>query len=165
MHKILPWVNCACVGHRALEYLAIALELEPDSIYSIFVKIKVLLMKGAADEAVDELQKMLACEEFNLDFLRVRTPLSISPTGLCAALTSALSDPPSFVQVICTEAMSANVVHAAKEALLCLYERVTAVKEGHRPGEEAVVLRNLIKITAGMLLQRMSPHGLLLCHL
>ena len=89
MYKILSWVNCACVAHRALEYLAIALELEPDSIYSIFVKIKVLLMKGAADEAVDELQKMLACEEFNLDFLRVRTPLSISPTGLCAALASA----------------------------------------------------------------------------
>ncbi len=34
-----------------------------------------LLVKGAANEAVDELQRMLACEEFNLDILRVGAPL------------------------------------------------------------------------------------------
>ncbi len=64
-----------CAADRALEYLTIALQLEPDSIYSIFIKIKVLLMKGAASEAVDEMQRMLACEEFNLGFLRVGAPL------------------------------------------------------------------------------------------
>ena len=56
---------------RALDYLAIAVQQEPSSIYSIFIKIKVLLMKGAAAEAVEELHKMMACEEFDTDFLRV----------------------------------------------------------------------------------------------
>ncbi len=65
-----------------------ALELEPESIYSIFVKIKLLLMKGAADEAVDEMQKMIACEEFDLDFLRVRTPLSTYIFSLSAVQRS-----------------------------------------------------------------------------
>lgn len=51
------------------------MQLEPDCIYSIFIKIKVLLVKSAANETVDELQRMLACEEFNLDFLRVGAPL------------------------------------------------------------------------------------------
>ncbi len=45
--------------------------------------------------------------------------------------------------------MAARVVAVAKEALLCLYERVAGMKEDHKPGEEAAVLRNLIKITAG----------------
>ena len=45
--------------------------------------------------------------------------------------------------------MAAKVVAAAKEALLCLYERVANMKDNHMPGEEAAVLRNLIKVTAG----------------
>lgn len=46
--------------------------------------------------------------------------------------------------------MAAKVTPAAQHALTCLYERLTGQKEGHKPGEEAAVLRNLVKITAGM---------------
>ena len=49
----------------------IALEYEPSSVCSTFVKIKVLLSQGQAGKAVDLLKPLMACEGFSLDFLRV----------------------------------------------------------------------------------------------
>lgn len=38
--------------------------------YTIFVRIKVLLTQGDARKAVDLLRPLMACEGFSLDFLR-----------------------------------------------------------------------------------------------
>lgn len=54
-------------------------------------------------------------------------------------------------QVVCTEAIGAKVVPVAKEALLKLHERICASGEGIAPGDEASVLRCLIRLTAGRL--------------
>jgi len=61
-------MRCCC---RALEDLDIAAEHDPSSVYTTFVKIKVLLTQGEASKALDELQPLMACEDFSLDFLRV----------------------------------------------------------------------------------------------
>lgn len=72
-HKGHSWsisklMRCCC---RALEDLDIAAEHDPSSVYTTFVKIKVLLTQGEASKALDELQPLMACEDFSLDFLRV----------------------------------------------------------------------------------------------
>jgi hypothetical protein len=54
-----------------MEYLSISSHIEPGSIYTIFMKIKVLLTKGAVEDSLQEIEKMMACEDFELDFLRV----------------------------------------------------------------------------------------------
>ena len=60
-------------------------------------------------------------------------------------------------QVVCTEAMGAGVTPVAKEALLHLHERLCAAgsQEEAAPGDEATVLRCLIRLTAGM--ERLPP--------
>lgn len=45
--------------------------------------------------------------------------------------------------------MAAKTAPVAKEALLCLHKRISEGREGQKPGEEAVVLRSLIKVVAG----------------
>ncbi len=60
--------SCCCCS--SLQQLDIALEYEPSSVYSTFVKIKVLLSQGQTDKAVDLLKPLMACEGFSLDFLR-----------------------------------------------------------------------------------------------
>lgn len=37
----------------------------------MFVRVKVLLMKGEVAETLQEVNRMMACEDFDLDFLRV----------------------------------------------------------------------------------------------
>jgi hypothetical protein len=64
--------------HRALEYLEVALAAEPGSVYTLFVKVKALLMRRDAARASAELDRLLACEEFRLDLLRVRAALVFS---------------------------------------------------------------------------------------
>jgi hypothetical protein len=58
---------------------------------------------------------------------------------------------PCVSQVVCTEAIGAKVVPVAKEALVKLHERISAGGEGIAPGDEASVLRCLIRLTAGRL--------------
>ena len=74
--------------HRALEYLEVALAADPGSVYTLFVKIKVLLMRRDAGAATQELQRLLACEEFNLDLLRVKRAILPCPC---------LGEPPPMV--------------------------------------------------------------------
>lgn len=57
---------------RALEYLEVALAAEPGSVHTLFVRMKALLMRRDAAGASAELARLLACEEFSLDLLRVR---------------------------------------------------------------------------------------------
>ena len=61
-------MRCCC---RALEDLDIAAEHDPSSVYTTFVRIKVLLTQGEASKTLDLLQPLMACEDFTLDFLRV----------------------------------------------------------------------------------------------
>ena len=48
-----------------------ALAEDPGSVHSMFVKVKVLLMRKDAAAAGQELRRLLACEECSLDLLRV----------------------------------------------------------------------------------------------
>ena len=64
------------------------------------------------------------------------------------------SDSACVVQVVAVEAVSAQVVHVAKEALEQLQKRMCmqqATGEDVKPGDEAAVLRCLIRLTAGAL--------------
>ena len=65
-------VVCCC---RSRESLDIAAEYDPSSVYTTFIKIKVLLMQGAARQALDLLQLLMACEDASPDFLRVRAAM------------------------------------------------------------------------------------------
>jgi len=70
-----------------------------------------------------------------------------------ANLTTLKSQPDNIflvLQVVCTEAAAAKATVVAKEALAQLYDRITAQDDqNYHSGQEAVVLRNLISITAG----------------
>ena len=52
-------------------------------------------------------------------------------------------------QVVCTEAIGAKVIPVAKEALVTLHERICNGSDSNAPGDEASVLRCLIRLTAG----------------
>ena len=71
-----PHVRCnpsrQPVSCRSLEALDAAAEYDPSSVYTTFVRIKVLLTQGNAAQALDLLRPLMACESFNLDFLRVQ---------------------------------------------------------------------------------------------
>ena len=56
---------------RSLESLDIAAEYDPSSVYTTFTRIKVLLMQGAASQALSLLQPLMACEGASLEYLRV----------------------------------------------------------------------------------------------
>lgn len=60
---------------RSLEALDAAAEYDPSSVFTTFVRIKVLLTQGNAAGALDLLRPLMACEGFDLDFLRVRMTL------------------------------------------------------------------------------------------
>ena len=74
--KPVPHVRCNLSGQpvscRSLEALDAAAEYDPSSVYTTFVRIKVLLTQGNAAQALDLLRPLMACEGFNLDFLRVQ---------------------------------------------------------------------------------------------
>ncbi len=48
-----------------------AAKYDPSSVYTIFIKIKALLMQGEAGKALSLLKPLMACEEASPDFLRV----------------------------------------------------------------------------------------------
>ena len=54
-----------------------AAEYEPSSVHTTFVKIKVLLMQGEANRALELLQLLRACEDFSLDFLRASSRITL----------------------------------------------------------------------------------------
>lgn len=61
--------------YRSLESLNIAAEYDPSSVYTTFIRIKVLLVQGLARKALDLLQPLMACEDASPDFLRVRAAM------------------------------------------------------------------------------------------
>ena len=68
---------------RSLEALDAAAEYDPSSVYTTFVRIKVLLTQGNAAGALDLLRPLMACEGFDLDFIRVPTTLLHVTRDLC----------------------------------------------------------------------------------
>ena len=57
---------------RALEFLDIATNLEPDSVYCAFIRFKVLLTQGETVPALAEVRRLLNCRGFNPQILKVR---------------------------------------------------------------------------------------------
>ena len=57
---------------RALEFLDIATNLEPDSVYCGFIRFKVLLTKGDTEQATAEVRRLLSCRGFDTQILKVR---------------------------------------------------------------------------------------------
>ena len=58
---------------RSLEILDLAAKYDPSSVFTIFIKIKALLMQGESGKALNLLKPLMACEDVSPDFLRVRS--------------------------------------------------------------------------------------------
>ena len=56
---------------RALEFLDIATNLEPDSVYCAFIRFKVLLTKGDTEPALAEVRRLINCRGFDPQILKV----------------------------------------------------------------------------------------------
>ena len=77
----------ACFG-RALEYVEVAEQREPDNMYSGFIRFKVLLEQADMQQAVQQLQRMLRSNDFTPDLLRVSMPSAMVPTSSLASIST-----------------------------------------------------------------------------
>ena len=56
---------------RALEYVDIAAQTEPASVFNAFLRLKVHLLEQDSKAAGDQIKAMLSCEDFSHEILRV----------------------------------------------------------------------------------------------
>ena len=74
MTNLLAW------GCRALEYVDIAAQTEPRSVYNAFLRLKIHLLQQDSRAASDQINAMLSCEDFSHEVLRVRAlPMQVDP--------------------------------------------------------------------------------------
>ena len=66
MTNLLAW------GCRALEYVDIAAQTEPRSVYNAFLRLKIHPLQQDTKAASDQIKAMLSCEDFSHEVLRVR---------------------------------------------------------------------------------------------
>ncbi|DBB18553.1 TPA: hypothetical protein ACH3X3_000186 [Trebouxia sp. C0006] len=105
---------------RALEYVDIATQTEPTSVFNAFLRLKVHLLQKDCRAAANQVQAMMKCEDFTHEILRVAAQ----------------------------EAMGAEQTVVAKQALLQLWDLVEKDSNGtFQPGDQAVIMSNLVKIT------------------
>ncbi|DBA83480.1 TPA: hypothetical protein ACH3X2_006411 [Trebouxia sp. C0005] len=105
---------------RALEYVDIAAQTEPTSVFNAFLRLKVYLLQKDRRAAANQVQAMMKCEDFTHEILRVAAQ----------------------------EAMGAEQTVVAKQALLQLWDMVDTDSNGtFQPGDQAVIMSNLVKIT------------------
>lgn len=56
---------------RALEYVDIAAQTEPTSVFNAFLRLKVYLLQKDRRAAANQVQAMMKCEDFTHEILRV----------------------------------------------------------------------------------------------
>ena len=76
-----------CIGtksaaYRALEYVDIAAQTEPASVFNAFLGLKIHLLQQDSKAASDQIKAMLSCEDFSHEILRVSIGCA---NGLCMA--------------------------------------------------------------------------------
>ena len=142
---------------RALEYVDIAAQTEPTSVFNAFLRLKVHLLQKDCRAAANQVQAMMKCEDFTHEVLRVspQAPAACVFLQSCqysscntAAHSKCTQHAVQHVQVAAQEAMGAEQNVVAKQALLQLWDLVE--KDSNRtfqPGDQAVIMSNLVKIT------------------
>ncbi|KAK9830374.1 hypothetical protein WJX72_011374 [[Myrmecia] bisecta] len=115
---------------KACDYLDIAEQIEPDSIYVCFIRVKLHMLQRDVGAAVEQIKRLMACQDFHIDHLRT----------------------------ICEEAKAQNVPRVASAALLQLHTLQTKADDC-RPGQEGVVLRSLIEMTRRSLEMQQATNG------
>ena len=58
---------------RALEYVDIAAQTEPASVFNAFLRLKVRLLQQDTQAAAEQIKAMMTCEDFTHEILRVCT--------------------------------------------------------------------------------------------
>ena len=56
---------------RALEYVDIAAQTEPTTVFNSFLRLKVHLLQKDCTSAVSQIQAMMKCQDFSHEILRV----------------------------------------------------------------------------------------------
>jgi len=142
---------------RALEYVDIAAQTEPTSVFNAFLRLKVHLLQKDRRAAANQVQAMMKCEDFTHEILRVR-PQAPDACGFLqncqysscntAANSKCRQRVFQYVQVAAQEAMGAEQTVVAKQALLQLWDLVEKDSDStFQPGDQAVIMSNLVKIT------------------
>ena len=64
-----------CGRCRALDYVEIAAQSEPASVFNAFLRLKVYLLQRNSQAAADQIKIMLSCDDFSHEILRVSVSL------------------------------------------------------------------------------------------
>ena len=146
---------------RALDYIDIAEQSQPGTINAALIRFKVLLAMGNGDAAMQQLERCMACSDFEPIYLTVRAGLH-SWHG-CAHRSPSSARPHEHAmraQVATQEAYSVGATAVVKCSLLKQYELATssaAPQDGCKPGHESTVLRGLIGISLQSLESKAEP--------
>ena len=70
------------VGCRALEYVDIAAQTEPASVFNSFLRLKIYLLRQDSKAAGDQIKAMLSCEDFSHEILRVSMGFWLCKTSM-----------------------------------------------------------------------------------
>ena len=67
----ISWDSSKLLHCRALEYVDIAAQTEPTTVFNSFLRLKVHLLQKDCTSAVSQIQAMMKCEDFSHEILRV----------------------------------------------------------------------------------------------
>ena len=135
---------------RALDYIDIAEQSQPGTINAALIRFKVLLAMGNSDGAMQQLERCMACSDFEPIYLTVCGPRSWHGHAYSSPSQARNHMHALCAQVATQEAYSAGATAMVKCGLLKQYELAksgAAPGDGCKPGHEATILRGLIGIS------------------